>query len=77
MSTSIFSILNTTTPIIMTNTTFLACRNVEEICSLVVALGWVDVTEKEISYSSPEHGLNHVQQIRFQGTRLNNEEKTK
>jgi len=45
----------------MTNRTFLACRNVEEICSLVVALGWVNGTEKEINFSSAEQGLNHVQ----------------
>lgn len=51
-STSVFSSINTNTAIIMTNTTLLACRNVEA-CSLVVALGWVDVTEKEINYSSP------------------------
>lgn len=61
LPTSVFSIINTITPIIMTNTTFLACRNVEQICSLVVALGWVDVTGKETNYSSPEQGLNHVQ----------------
>lgn len=56
----IFSIINATTPIIMTNKTLLARKNVV-ICLLVVALGWVDVTEKEINYSPLEHGLNHVQ----------------
>lgn len=60
LSTSVFSIINATTSIITANTTLLACKNVA-ICSLVVALGWVDAAEKEINYSSLEHGLNHVQ----------------
>lgn len=44
----------------MTNKTLLARKNVA-ICLLVVALGWVDVTEKEINYCPLEHGLNHAQ----------------
>lgn len=55
------SLINTATPVIMPIASFLACRNVGEISSLVVVLGWLDVTEKEIDYLSPDHILNHGQ----------------